>query len=104
MHSAKSNRSLQIQLETTPGCRAWNLSERRPPRLERDSAVGRKPPSFAAPIDRADMDTPHVYKIRVEGHLANQWSDWFDGLTIRNKADGDTILIGPLMIKFAHRE
>lgn len=58
--------------------------------------MGRKPPSIAAPIDRTYMDTPHVYKIRVEGHLADQWSDWFDGLTIRNKADGDTILTGPL--------
>lgn len=44
----------------------------------------------------ADMDAPHVYEIRVEGHLADHWSDWFEGLTIRNEANGDTVLIGLL--------
>jgi hypothetical protein len=42
------------------------------------------------------MDLPYLYEIRVEGHLADKWSDWFDGLTIRNEANGDTILTGPL--------
>lgn len=42
------------------------------------------------------MDTPHIYEIRVEGHLADRWSDWFEGLTIRNEANGDTILTGVL--------
>jgi hypothetical protein len=42
------------------------------------------------------MDAPHVYEIRVEGHLADRWSDWFEGLTIRNDPDGEVILTGPL--------
>ena len=42
------------------------------------------------------MDIPHLYEIRVEGHLADRWSDWFEGLTIRNVANGDTILTGLL--------
>lgn len=42
------------------------------------------------------MDAPHVYEIRVEGHLADRWSDWFDGLAIRNEPSGETILIGPV--------
>jgi hypothetical protein len=42
----------------------------------------------------ANMDTPRVYQIRVEGHLADRWSDWFDGLAIRNEPNGETTLIG----------
>jgi hypothetical protein len=40
------------------------------------------------------MDKPIVYEIRVEGHLTERWSDWFDGLTIHNETDGETILSG----------
>jgi len=42
------------------------------------------------------MDTPHVYEIRVEGHLTDRWSDWFGGLTIRNEPDCQTTLTGLL--------
>lgn len=40
------------------------------------------------------MDKPSFYEIRVEGHLTDRWSDWFDGLAIRNDLDGETILSG----------
>jgi hypothetical protein len=40
------------------------------------------------------MDKSIVYEIRVEGHLTERWSDWFDGLTIHNETDGETILSG----------
>lgn len=40
------------------------------------------------------MDTPCVYEIRVEGHLTDRWSDWFDGLAILNDPNGETILSG----------
>jgi hypothetical protein len=40
------------------------------------------------------MDTPRVYEIRVEGHLADRWSDWFEGLAICNDPNGETILCG----------
>jgi hypothetical protein len=40
------------------------------------------------------MDKPHVYEIRVEGYLTERWSDWFDGLTIHNEPEGETILSG----------
>jgi hypothetical protein len=40
------------------------------------------------------MDTPHVYEIRVEGYLTDRWSDWFDGLTIRNEPNCQTTLSG----------
>ncbi len=42
------------------------------------------------------MDTPWIYEIRVEGHLGDRWSDWFEGLAIRNDPDGEATLIGPL--------
>jgi hypothetical protein len=36
------------------------------------------------------------YIIRVEGHLATDWSDWFEGLIVCQEPDGDTILTGEL--------
>jgi hypothetical protein len=40
------------------------------------------------------MDKPGVYEIRVAGVLTDRWSDWFEGLTIRNDPTGETILSG----------
>jgi hypothetical protein len=41
--------------------------------------------------------TPTIgYAIRVEGHLAPEWADWFGGLTIRCHPDGTTTLAGPI--------
>ncbi len=37
-----------------------------------------------------------AYTIRVKGHLDQSWSAWFDGMTITNKANGDTIISGPV--------
>ncbi|HSA99720.1 MAG TPA: hypothetical protein VLE49_03650, partial [Anaerolineales bacterium] len=37
-----------------------------------------------------------IYEIRVEGHLADRWSDWFGGLAIRNDTNGETTLTGLL--------
>jgi hypothetical protein len=42
------------------------------------------------------MEKPCTYEIRVEGQLSGRWSDWFDGLAIRNETDGVTVLIGCL--------
>jgi hypothetical protein len=42
------------------------------------------------------MDAPRVYEIRVEGHLADHWSEWFEGLVICNNPDGDVTLTGLL--------
>jgi len=38
-----------------------------------------------------------VYEIRVEGHLTNRWSEWFEGLAIHNDPDGGTTLSGLLI-------
>ncbi len=37
------------------------------------------------------------YEIRVGGHLADRWSDWFEGLAIHNDPDGGTTLSGTLI-------
>ena len=42
------------------------------------------------------MDKSCIYEIRVEGHLTDRWSDWFEGLAIHNDPNGETSLIGPL--------
>jgi len=38
-----------------------------------------------------------VYRITIKGHLDREWSDWFDGLTITQEGNGETILTGPLV-------
>jgi hypothetical protein len=43
------------------------------------------------------MDQPNFYEIRVEGHLTDRWSDWFEGLAIHNDPDGGTTLRGALI-------
>jgi hypothetical protein len=34
------------------------------------------------------------YEIRVDGHLDEHWSGWFDGLTLTHQDDGTTALRG----------
>jgi hypothetical protein len=43
------------------------------------------------------MDGPYRYEIRVEGHVPDRWSDWFEGLAIRNEPEGVTILSGIML-------
>lgn len=42
------------------------------------------------------MDKPCIYEIRVEGHITDRWSDWFEGLAIHNDSNGETTLSGLL--------
>lgn len=42
----------------------------------------------------SDPDQPVVYQIRIKGHLGRQWTDWFEGLTITQEDNGETILTG----------
>jgi hypothetical protein len=38
-----------------------------------------------------------IYQIRIKGHLVGQqWTDWFEGLTITLEENGDTLLTGPV--------
>jgi hypothetical protein len=45
----------------------------------------------------SNSDRPTAYHIKIEGHLGNQWSDWFDGLTITIQEDGNTLLSGSVI-------
>ncbi len=40
---------------------------------------------------------PDLYEIRIKGHLADRWADWFESMTITLKEDGDTLLSGPVI-------
>ena len=37
-----------------------------------------------------------IYEIRVKGQLDQQWSAWFQGLSISYDGEGNTVLRGPL--------
>ena len=43
------------------------------------------------------MRTAVCYEIRVEGHISDSWSSWFEGMAIRHEEDGGTVLSGPLV-------
>lgn len=43
-----------------------------------------------------DSGQPLIYQIRIRGHLGEQWSAWFSGLTITLEDNGDTLLTGPV--------
>lgn len=38
----------------------------------------------------------HTYTIRIGGHLDDDWTDWFVGLSMTRLATGETLLIGCL--------
>ena len=46
---------------------------------------------------KTNTNQPLIYQIRIEGHLDQQWEDWFEGLTITLEEDGDTLLTGPVI-------
>ena len=41
--------------------------------------------------------TKEIYSIRVQGHLDQERSGWFDGLAITHTSEGETILSGPII-------
>ena len=51
------------------------------------------------------MDTPSAdqapmqgcYRIRLDGHLAPRWANWFDGMTLSSDNDGNTVLEGSVV-------
>jgi hypothetical protein len=40
------------------------------------------------------MDKPYFYEIRVECHLTDRWSEWFESLAVHADPDGETVLSG----------
>ena len=37
-----------------------------------------------------------AFQIRIRGHLGDDWTDWFGGMTITLEENGDTLLTGPV--------
>ena len=42
-------------------------------------------------------DSPALYEVRLEGHLDEHWSTWFDGMAVTRADDGTTTLRGLLV-------
>ena len=42
------------------------------------------------------MNAPELYEIRVAGHLSKSWTARFEGLSMRHKPEGETVLSGLL--------
>ena len=49
------------------------------------------------PSPQTVPSAPVVHQIRIAGHLGQQWTDWFEGLTITLEEDGNTLLTGPVV-------
>ena len=46
---------------------------------------------------KTETSQPMIYQIRIEGHLGERWTAWFEGLTITRQENGDTLLTGPVV-------
>ena len=51
---------------------------------ERDAAQG-------------DHHRHSLYEIRLKGHLAQHWAEWFEGVTITLDGNGETLLSAPVI-------
>jgi len=38
-----------------------------------------------------------TYRIRIKGHLAAHWAEWFDGMTITSLENGETLIEGAVV-------
>ena len=45
-------------------------------------------------IMNMNADKQNHYQIKIKGHLDARWQTWFDGLTITQTDDGNTIISG----------
>jgi hypothetical protein len=43
------------------------------------------------------MDQPTNYRIRLKGHLAAHWAEWFGGMTISRLDNGETVIEGSVI-------
>ena len=45
----------------------------------------------------AGLGATSGYEIRIQGHLGERWSDWFEGVTFVHDADGTTLIRYPAL-------
>jgi hypothetical protein len=43
-----------------------------------------------------DPGAPLIYEIRIQGHLGQEWTGWFEGLAVTLADNGETVLTGPV--------
>ena len=41
-----------------------------------------------------DHNEAGQYEIRIRGHLDDRWANWFEGLTLTQEQNGDTLISG----------
>jgi hypothetical protein len=46
---------------------------------------------------KTEPSQPMFYEIRIKGHLGEQWTDWFEGMTITREENGSTRITGPVV-------
>ena len=46
---------------------------------------------------KTNPNQPMIYQIKIEGHLDQQWTDWFGGLIVTLEENGDMLLTGPVV-------
>lgn len=44
-----------------------------------------------------DLADSSGYEIRIDGHLEDRWSAWFDGLSLAHDGDGTTVIRTPAL-------
>jgi hypothetical protein len=49
------------------------------------------------PINNLPNPGAAYYRIRLKGHLAAHWAEWFDGMTIELLENGETLIEGPIV-------
>ena len=48
-------------------------------------------------MSQIDPNQTMVYQIRMKGHLGQQWTDWFEGLSVTLAESGETLVTGPVV-------
>jgi hypothetical protein len=46
---------------------------------------------------KKEPNQPEFYKIRLNGQLDTQWTEWFEGMSITLEEDGNTLLTGTVI-------
>ncbi|MEO1166728.1 MAG: NAD(P)-dependent alcohol dehydrogenase, partial [Chloroflexota bacterium] len=49
------------------------------------------------PDNSTQSQSAHIYQIKLKGHLHDDWSDWFGGLTVSHDVTGNTLLVGDVV-------
>jgi hypothetical protein len=48
-------------------------------------------------LSGSEPGQPMVYQIRINGHLGDQWVEWFEGMSIVLEENGSTLLTGEVV-------